>query len=195
VSAHLDTVLQNVLGLIARTRDLCFELRPPDLSITGLADAIRADAEEQARRWGETRVVGGFSRVLRGDVPPRLTITLDLDQDRGLVPDDVATALFRVYQEALANVNKHAGAQEVQVRERMMGKWVELSIRDDGHGFSLPDRRGDLAREKHFGLLGMREWMTAVGGDIRLTSRPGSGTEVSVRAPSGARGQEAQLWS
>jgi signal transduction histidine kinase len=183
ISERLGTVLQHVLTMIAQTRDICFELRPPDLSITGLADAIRAHTEERARQWGNTRVVGGFSRVLRGDAPPGLTITLDLEPDRGLLADEVATALFRVYQEALANVHKHAQAEQVWVRERLMGAWVELCVGDDGRGFARPEHRGDLVRQKHFGLLGMQEWMAAVGGEMHVTSWPGSGTEVSVRAP------------
>jgi signal transduction histidine kinase len=187
MSQCLDTVLRHILTMIAQTRDICFELRPPDLSIAGLADAIRAHTEESARRWGDTRVVGGFSRVLRGSAQPRLTIRLDLEPDRGLLADDVATALFRVYQEALANVHKHAQAEQVWVDERLVDGWVELCIRDNGRGFARPDRQIDLVQQKHFGLLGMHEWMAVIGGEIHLTSRPGSGTEVWVRAPLGPR--------
>jgi signal transduction histidine kinase len=116
-----------------------------------------------------------------------LTITLDLAQDRRRLSDEVAITLFRVYQEALANTEKHAVAKNVWVEERLQNGVVHLSIRDDGCGFTVPDHLGQLARHGHFGLMGVYERMAAIGGEVQITSRPGAGTQVVVSTPVGGR--------
>lgn len=95
----------------------------------------------------------------------------------------VEITLFRVFQEALTNVVKHAEAENVWVTERLTDAYVELVIRDDGLGFALPARLAEIAGHGHFGLLGIEERMAAVGGTMRITSEPGQGTEVWVQAP------------
>jgi signal transduction histidine kinase len=190
-SAHerLVALRRDVLDLADETRRICAELRPPALSILGLADAIRSYTHEQAERGGNVRVIGGFS-----EQPPQrdeagLTITLDLDHDRRCLSDEVAITLFRVYQEALSNVEKHAGARNVWVTERLLAETANLRIRDDGCGFVVPDHPSHLARQGHFGLVGVYERMAAIGGEARIASQPGSGTELSVSAP--VRGKDA----
>jgi signal transduction histidine kinase len=183
VTERLGAVRQEVIRLAEETRRICAELRPPALSILGLADAIRSYTEEQAARWGKVRVVGGFSDSSWDTAQPRLTITLDLDRDRRRLPEQISIALFRVYQEALANVEKHALAQNVWVRERLAEDKVSLSVRDDGCGFAPPGHLGDFTRQGHFGLLGIHERMAVVGGKVRIISQPGKGTRVVVWAP------------
>lgn len=184
---RLNDTRQDVLRLADETRRICAELRPPALSIMGLADAIRSYTDEQAERRGNARVVGGFRDDLHWPSRPGLTITLDLAQDRRRLSDEVAITLFRVYQEALANMEKHAAARNVWVEERLQNGVVHLSIRDDGCGFIVPDHLGQLARHGHFGLMGVYERMAAVGGEVQITSRPGAGTQVLVSTPVGGR--------
>jgi signal transduction histidine kinase len=184
---RLNDMRQGVLRLADETRRICAELRPPALSIMGLADAIRSYTDEQAERRGNARVVGGFRDDLHWPSRPDLTITLDLAQDRRRLSDEVAITLFRVYQEALANVEKHAAAKNAWVEERLQNGVVHLSIRDDGCGFIVPDHLGQLARHGHFGLMGVYERVAAVGGEARITSRPGGGTQVLVSTPVGGR--------
>jgi signal transduction histidine kinase len=178
---RLGTMRQDVTRLADEVRRLCVELRPPSLSILGLADAIRSYTNEWAERRENIRVVGSFASW---DVAnPNLTITLELAQDRKRLDDQVAIALFRVYQEALVNVEKHATAENVWVREQLEKDQVELNIRDDGRGFDVPKHLGQFVRQGHFGLLGGQERMAAVGGGIQVTSEPGAGTELHAWAP------------
>ena len=112
-----------------------------------------------------------------------LTFWLDLVHDRKRISDAVAITLFRVYQEALANIEKHANARNVWVTERLEDGRVSLSIRDDGCGFVVPDHHGLLVRHGHFGLIGIYERLAAIGGETRIFSQVGVGTEISVSGP------------
>jgi signal transduction histidine kinase len=191
VAEHLTGMHQEVIRLADEVRRLCTELRPPSLSVMGLADAIRSHTTQLARRRGNIHVVGGFLDSLWEDEPgPDLIITLDLAQDRKLLDEQVAIALFRVYQEALVNVEKHAEAHNVWVQERLNENKVELSVSDDGCGFITPSQLSQLVRQGHFGLLGGQERMAAVGGGIRVTSQLEEGTELLAWAPANKREPE-----
>ena len=191
VAEQLVAMRKAVLHLADEVRRLCAELRPPSLGIMGLADAIRSHTGELAERKGNVRVIGGFSNVLREGVSDAdLTITLDLAQDRKRLDDQVAIAFFRVYQEALLNVEKHAGARNVWVRERLKGDQIELNVRDDGCGFVPPSHLSRFVRQGHFGLMGGQERMAAVGGGVQVTSQPDEGTEIRAWAPT--NGEEKQ---
>lgn len=184
VREQLSTLRRDVLRLAEETRRICAELRPPALSIMGLADAIRSYTEEQARRWGNVSLVGGFSDAAwEEETQPDLEITLDLDQDRRRLSDEVAIALFRVYQETLSNAHRHAAAKHVWVQEKLTEGQVDLSIADDGRGFEPPGHLSQFARQGHFGLLGAQERMAAVGGGVEVISRPGEGARVVAWAP------------
>jgi signal transduction histidine kinase len=112
-------------------------------------------------------------------------VTLDLD---GLVPDVpplAKIALYRVLQEALSNIRRHAGVAEAVVRMRSDDGVVRLEIADRGRGFSPPPLVGPEATEqqRHIGLRGMRDRAAMLGGTLTVDSRPGAGTRVVVRVP------------
>jgi signal transduction histidine kinase len=92
---------------------------------------------------------------------------------------DLETVLYRVTQESLNNVGKHAGASRVTVSLAAENGSVRLRINDDGVGFD-PVAAGRLLSEGHFGLAGMRERVEMVGGHLSIDSAPGSGTTVDV---------------
>jgi two-component system, NarL family, sensor histidine kinase LiaS len=94
------------------------------------------------------------------------------------LPLRIESELFRIAQEALTNVRKHAHAHKVEIALRRRGRTVALSIRDDGAGFSVRARRA----ETH-GLIGMRERAKLLGGELRVRSAPGEGTQVAARVP------------
>ena len=94
------------------------------------------------------------------------------------LPLRVEAELFRIAQEALTNVRRHAKAQEVTVTLRTSARALRLVIRDDGSGFD-----SDSPREAGHGITGMRERARLSGGTLRLESRPGHGTSVSVTVP------------
>jgi signal transduction histidine kinase len=100
----------------------------------------------------------------------------------------VKIALYRVLQEALSNAYRHAGVDSQDVFLSSQDGWVILEICDDGIGFTPPPLEGPDAtqREEHIGLRGMRERVHLVGGQLRLLSQPGQGTQIVVRVPSDA---------
>ena len=90
------------------------------------------------------------------------------------------TALFRIVQEALANIAKHADSPKVRLRFSRERDVVRIEVRDWGRGFGVPDKP---ERGRHVGLLGMRERAALVGGDLSVESWPEDGTRVIVKVP------------
>ena len=154
-----------VQDVIQKLRVICGDLRPPALAPFGLERAIRSHAE----RFEEAH--------------PALRVSLDLTPDGQTLPDPVRLALYRVYQESMNNIAKHAEAQQVHVHLALGEAEVTLEIRDDGRGFVLPERWIELGRQEHYGLLGISERADALGGRLEVGSTPGAGTTVRVVAP------------
>jgi signal transduction histidine kinase len=99
-----------------------------------------------------------------------MTVEGDLDP-----PPDVTMTFYRIAQEALNNVIKHAVATQVEITLVRTPSHVELDIKDDGHGFEL-----DTVSSGHMGISIMAERAGKIGGDLRVQSRPGQGTEVKA---------------
>jgi signal transduction histidine kinase len=152
-----------VQGLLSELRQVCTNLRPPVLDTLGLGAALYVLAEEwEAQSGVEVQL----------DFPADATL-------RGL-PGEVAVNLFRVVQEALANVVRHAQARQVKLSMVWQGGRLALTVQDDGQGFLMPGDPHELTRQGHFGLVGMRERVQLVGGQMMLESIPGKGTTVCV---------------
>ena len=96
-----------------------------------------------------------------------------------LVSEDASIALFRVFQEALTNIAKHAQASRVDVALTRSDDSLELLIRDDGRGIAP----ADMNKPRSFGLRGMRERMASLGGSARIGPCAEGGTEIILRAP------------
>ena len=146
--------------VLAQVRDLSNLLRPSALDDLGLVPALRGLVEEFARST-------------------RIEATLEAGDPLPPVAPDHQVVIYRVAQEALTNVARHAGARRVQVRLAGMNGGVRLAVVDDGRGASGEPR-------PHLGLLGMRERVAAAGGTLSATGRPGHGFEVLVHVPAGA---------
>lgn len=147
---------------IEAVRNLCADLRPPALDHLGLAAALRAYTQEfQARS--------------------NLEVELQLDEDAVHLSEEIALALFRVAQEALTNAWRHARASRVRVTLQSSRDAVEVSVQDDGCGFTVPERLDALVKQGHFGLMGMRERIESVGGTLHVDSQIGRGTRVEAR--------------
>lgn len=143
-------------------RDVMAELRPPGLDALGLVAALIEHARQVAARSGIAVTVSGTEPAPR--LPPQSEI-----------------ALFRIAQEALTNVVKHAGATEAAVALEVGPDRVTLTIADNGRGF---DAAAHLARAStSMGLIGMRERAEAIGGRLRVESSSVGGTQVIVQAP------------
>lgn len=153
--AELRELQQDAL---AEMRTLIFELRPSSLESDGLVQALRTHATAVQRRTG-------------------LTIVVDAEPiDR--LPLAAEEALYRIGQEALHNVVKHANASSAAIRIARERDAVTLAVSDDGAGFDP-----DAVPRLHFGLIGMRQRMDLVGGELRVESRPGRGTKIEASVP------------
>jgi signal transduction histidine kinase len=152
-----------VNGLLDRVRRLSLDLRPPLLDEVGLGPALRAHLETRAAQSG-------------------LAMTLETHELDRVAPE-TEMAAYRLVQEAVTNVLRHAGAKTVAVSVSRGAGAVEIGIRDDGRGFVPEDTLDRAAAEGHIGLVGMRERARALGGEFALVSRPGAGTTIMVRLP------------
>jgi len=114
---------------------------------------------------------------------PEIHIHLDAVQEGALVPMEKRLALYRIYQEAINNILKHAEATEVTVRFRKDQEKAILEIQDNGKGFEEPPNELSLVRQGHFGLVGIRERAEAVGGFVEIISQAGEGTQIQVIVP------------
>ena len=153
-----------VEAAVAATRRIVTDLRPSILDDLGLAAALRWQATEFAKHTGA-----------RVDVDAPET-GLHIDRD-------IALALFRIFQETLTNVARHARATEVAVKLSSNDDALILQIRDNGVGLS----ENDLRKPTSLGIRGMRERARQLGGDISVSAEPGSGTTVIISIPRSKR--------
>ena len=145
------------------------DLRPLMLDDLGLSAAIEWLAQETERRSG-------------------LQVTLRCDPLPDLLPQKVLTALYRIVQEALTNIVRHANATRVVIAMAHTGSFIELRIEDNGTGFPDPSLR---VPGKSFGLIGIRERVLMLGGELSLGNLPGGGASMVVKLPlSGADGAQ-----
>jgi signal transduction histidine kinase len=165
----IATVIANIATLSEEARresdQLAWEIRPPQLGSQGLAEAIPHLLEEWSARTGimfENHISIG---------------------DRRFSPD-IETTLFRVLQEAVLNVVKHAGAVRTGVMLQMKDGVVSLTVEDDGIGFRLSSESeafsGDAGAQ---GLRGVQERLGLVGGTLEVESEPGRGTTILIHVP------------
>ena len=117
------------------------------------------------------------------DLHPEIDVVTDWQADGKGLPESVQHALYRIGQEMLNNIGKHADATSVEISLRQNEGLLHLTVRDDGRGFHTPERLVDLARQDHFGLLGAVERAEMVGGRLDVVSTPGAGTTVTVAVP------------
>ncbi len=160
VVQRLDELLELADDILRGVRRFSRDLRPPVLDDLGLVPALESLISDLSREGmrAEFQVLG-----------PR----------RSLSPE-VELTLFRITQEALRNVQKHAEASEVLVRTEFEDARVSITVRDNGKGFRMPEEIGNLAEMGKLGLLGMQERVLLIGGDLRIESEPGKGTTIAV---------------
>jgi signal transduction histidine kinase len=106
---------------------------------------------------------------------------VDVSGAQEALPQEFEQHLLRIAQEAVTNVLKHAGADQIWVKLQLETRKLYLRIVDNGHGFDQQDVFSSLGG--HFGLIGMRERAERLGGELHLASHPGEGTQVEVTVP------------
>lgn len=165
-NAHSMEVLRGSLQKVISTiRTICRDLRPPTLAPFGLEKAIRSHVETFVQDH------------------PNIHVRLELMADGQSLKERVRLALFRIYQQMLVNVVRHANASNIVVRFKYDKEQATLEIQDDGEGFVVPSRWIEMARKGHLGLVGAAERAEAIGGKMKIESAPGKGTTVRVIVP------------
>ena len=159
VAAKLSGMLAMLDASVAATRRIAADLRPLILDDLGLVPAIEWLAQNFTQRH---------------DIPCRLEVDESLD-----LREPYASAAFRIVQESLVNVAKHAQATQAWVRVVPEGQEIVLEVRDDGVGFDMTAAR----KPQSLGLIGLRERAQLLQGTVRIESMPGEGTRVQARIP------------
>ncbi len=156
-----DTVKELMNEIEQRLRNLSHELSPPVLLELGLCPALEVLADGVSKRWGFPVTVRSS---LSADIPPT-----------------VQTSLYRITQEALTNVAKHASASRAEIDLRQTAHKLVCSVRDDGVGFNSDEQPVDY--QPGLGLMEIRERVAALGGVMRLHSLVNHGTDLTVEIP------------
>jgi len=163
-------------ALIRKVRDICDYLVPPDFRFQGLPDALRRLCLDFGKRTG---------------IDCRIDITEDIKID--FLDNEKQLQIFRIVQEALANVEKHAEAKEAIVILHSGGEGnIFAGISDDGKGFDPPGER-DIYSGAHLGIRGMGERAALLGGSLEIKSERGEGTMVRLELPAMEGGNERSI--
>ena len=158
--ARVASMLEMIDDTVGAVRRIAADLRPMMLDDLGLNAAIEWLARDATRRMD-------------------IEVTVRLDEDDPPVADDAAIALYRMVQEALTNVARHARATDVAIEMRQIGGELVLSVRDNGVGFPGGERQPG----RRHGLLGIRERAYMLGGRLDVDNPPGGGGRITVRLP------------
>jgi signal transduction histidine kinase len=162
---ELAEIRNGIRQVIGDLRQLCSDLRPPTIDSHGLSAAIHSYAQDWAERNG-------------------ILLSLDIDPSFGRLPEAIELSVFRIVQEGLNNVRKHASARHVFLTvQRTQTTSVLFRCKDDGKGLAkLPDL-SNLSAQKHFGLLSISERVALLGGSMEINSPPEGGVVLEVEIP------------
>jgi signal transduction histidine kinase len=161
---HVKDLWEQTDGTIKRVRRFSKNLRPSildDLGLLPTLEELTADLNRQAGLRAEFRVLGEKRRL----------------------SSETELTLFRIAQEALSNVERHAEASVVITTVEIADSAVRVTVQDDGQGFKPPKLTDDLTTEEGLGLIGMHERVRLLGGRLAIESEPGRGTRVIANVP------------
>jgi signal transduction histidine kinase len=163
---HNDIELvSNSLGsVIDSLRSLCREMRPDIIDRFGLVDAIELFVHETEERNG-------------------LSCEIEISGHAPNMPNDLQIALFRIVQEAINNIRRHAKASQFRLCITFADNSVEIVVKDNGVGFEVPAVIGNFVFNGKLGLVGMIERARLIGGNLSIDSKKGEGTTITVEVP------------
>jgi len=165
VEVHLNEGVELIEEALFQVRKLSVDLRPSMLDDLGLIPALRWYVDKHSTRTGIK------ARVVADEIIKRL-------------PSNIEITCFRVSQEALTNIIKHANATDVEINLFYQEDELHLLIKDDGVGFNFFSAIQKGLQGESMGLLGMQERVELIGGKIKINSKPGGGTQIHVIFPS-----------
>ena len=161
---RLGEVRAMVTGAIASVRQFSRDLRPLTLEDLGLTAAMQYLVNQLAQSEG-------------------IEVNLEVEGKIEDLPTDVEVAIYRILQEALNNIKKHAHASWVNVVAQFTPQQIELTVRDNGRGFEVPETLTDFASNGSFGMMGLQERARLFGGNVFVQSAPKQGTIVQLVIP------------
>ena len=163
--AELAEIRSGIRQVISDLRQLCSDLRPPTIDSHGLSAAIHSYAQE----WAERNSI---------------LLNLDIDPALGRLPEAIELSVFRIVQESLNNVRKHAAAKHVHLTvQRTQTTGLLFRCQDDGKGLTVPPDLSSLSGSKHFGLLSISERVALLGGSMDIKSPAKGGVVLQVEIP------------
>lgn len=162
----VGSIRQGIRNLVGELRQVCSDLRPPTIDHHGLSAAIDSLTNEWSERSG-------------------IQIHLEVDPTLGRLPEMVELSIFRIVQEGLNNIRKHAAAKHVRLSlQRTSSMNLLLRLEDDGKGLANATDLASLSANKHFGLVGISERVALLGGTINIESSQGNGMILQIEIPS-----------
>ncbi len=162
---RLDELRDEVRQLVEELRNICGNLRPPTLDSLGLGAALRSYTQSWTRRTG-------------------IEVELLVDEELGRLPEPIELSIFRIVQEGLSNVRKHAGASDATISLCATSpRTLMLSISDNGEGLAEDFDLSALPAEGHYGLLGISERVALLGGRLKFQNQEGDGLLIQVEIP------------
>ncbi len=165
LKTSIDTLRYNIRGMVDDLRQVCGKLRPPTIDSFGLGAALQSFTSTWSERTG-------------------IEVILEIDAAFGRLPEEIELSLFRIVQEGLSNVRKHAQASQVHVKLRHASpRMLHLSIADNGTGLDQKFDLSVLSRVGHYGILGITERVALMGGRINFRNQPDSGLLIQVEIP------------
>ena len=164
--AELAIIRQGIRQVVGSLRQICSDLRPPTIDNHGLSAAIRSLVSQWTEQTG-------------------IPVTLNIDPALGRLPEPIELGVFRIIQEGLSNVRKHANATRVSLTlQRTSAANLVVRLTDNGRGLAQPLDLATLTNQKHFGLVGISERLSLIGGTLQLTSSPNGGLDMVIEIPS-----------
>src|SRR6266404_4132361 len=158
--AKVDSAMQLADDMIGTLRKIASQLRPRTLDDLGLSAALEAQAQEFESRTG-------------------ILCTVTLPQEPLVLDADISTAVFRIFQESLTNVARHAHATRVEARLERQNNRITFQVSDNGEGFDPEKAKAN----KSLGLVGMQERAFLLNGDLKIAGVPGAGTTMTLTIP------------
>ena len=162
--SRLTELRTMVTGTIASVRQFSRDLRPMTLEDLGLAASMQYLVNQLAQSGS-------------------ITVHLKIDGDVEGLSNDMEVAIYRILQEALNNVKRHAHATEVNVWAQFSKRYIRLTVQDNGQGFEVPEAITDFASIGNFGVMGLQERAQLFGGEATIKSEPGKGTAIRMIMP------------
>jgi signal transduction histidine kinase len=162
---EIQNLREETTLILNELRQICRELRPPELDALGVIAAMRSYIRKFRKQYGI-------------DVQFRVDSTLDM-----AIPSGVDIAFYRILQEALSNSAKHAEATRIEISIAWQDAKIQYEIWDNGKGFKVPEQIKTLVHDGHFGLAGMQERVDILGGEFFVLSGDDAGTRIVVRIP------------